>query len=72
MANAIELPNPYTPMAFLPPALAGQFEASRYLYAATLGVSAYVWDIGLNLGNDYALLFKHRIRFPTVVYFLSR
>ncbi|KAJ6454656.1 hypothetical protein C8R45DRAFT_846412 [Mycena sanguinolenta] len=70
MANATELPNPFTPLAFLPPALANQFEVARYIFAATLG--AYVWDIGLNLGNDYALLFKHRVRFPTIVYFLSR
>ncbi|KAF7373786.1 hypothetical protein MSAN_00590300 [Mycena sanguinolenta] len=70
MANATGLPNPFTPLAFFPPALADQFEESRYLFAATLG--AYVWDIGLNLGNDYALLFKQRVRFPTIVYFLSR
>ncbi|KAF7373768.1 hypothetical protein MSAN_00588500 [Mycena sanguinolenta] len=70
MANATELPNPFTPFAFLPPDVSDQFERSRYLYAATLG--AYVWDIGLNLENDYALLFKHRVRFPTIVYFLSR
>ncbi|KAJ6465706.1 hypothetical protein C8R45DRAFT_839678 [Mycena sanguinolenta] len=70
MVNATELPNPSTPLAFFPPALADQFERSRYLFAATLG--AYVWDIALNLGNDYALLFKHRVRFPTIVYFLSR
>ncbi|KAF7334213.1 hypothetical protein MSAN_02382600 [Mycena sanguinolenta] len=71
MANSTaELPNPFTPLAFLPPALATQFEVSRYLYAATLG--AYVWDIGLNLGNDYTLLFKHKVRFPTIVYFFSR
>ncbi|KAF7334195.1 hypothetical protein MSAN_02380800 [Mycena sanguinolenta] len=70
MANPTELPNPFTPLAFLPPTLATQFEVSRYLYAATLG--AYIWDIGLNLGNDYALLFKYRIHFPTIVYFLSR
>ncbi|KAF7334211.1 hypothetical protein MSAN_02382400 [Mycena sanguinolenta] len=72
MANTstTDLPNPFTPLAFLPPALASQFEVSRYLYAATVG--AYVWDIGLNLGNDYTLLFKHKVRFPTIVYFLSR
>ncbi|KAF7373792.1 hypothetical protein MSAN_00590900 [Mycena sanguinolenta] len=70
MANATELLNPSTPLAFFPPALADQFERSRYLFAVTLG--AYVWDIGLNLGTDYALLFKHRVRFPTIVYFLSR
>ncbi|KAJ6454689.1 hypothetical protein C8R45DRAFT_915208 [Mycena sanguinolenta] len=70
MSNTTELPNPFTPLAFLPAALASQFEVSRYLHAATLG--AYVWDIGLNLENDYTLLFKHRVRFPTIVYFLSR
>ncbi|KAJ7716633.1 hypothetical protein B0H16DRAFT_1469986 [Mycena metata] len=70
MANATELPNAFTPLAFLPPTLAAQFEVSRYLYAATLG--AYIWDIALNLGNDSALLFKHRFRFPTALYFLSR
>ncbi|KAF7373784.1 hypothetical protein MSAN_00590100 [Mycena sanguinolenta] len=70
MADTTELPNPSTPLAFLPPALADQVELSRYLLAATLG--AYVWDIALNLGNDFALLFKHRVRFPTIVYFLSR
>ncbi|KAF7373775.1 hypothetical protein MSAN_00589200 [Mycena sanguinolenta] len=70
MANTTNLLNPSTPLAFLPPALADEVERLRYVFAATLG--AYVWDIGLNLGNDYALLFKHRIRFPTVVYFLSR
>lgn len=30
--------NPLTPLAYLPPGLAIQFEASRYLYVATLGV----------------------------------
>ncbi|KAJ6454658.1 hypothetical protein C8R45DRAFT_846292 [Mycena sanguinolenta] len=72
MANATELPNPFIPLAFLPPALASELEVSRYLSAATLG--AYIWDIGLNLGNDYTLLFKHRVRFPTIVYlnFISR
>ncbi|KAJ6459887.1 hypothetical protein C8R45DRAFT_1180648 [Mycena sanguinolenta] len=69
MANSTESLNPFTPLAFLPPALADQFEQSRYLFAATLG--AYVWDIALNLGNDYALLFKRRVHFPTIVYFLS-
>ncbi|KAJ6461014.1 hypothetical protein C8R45DRAFT_842413 [Mycena sanguinolenta] len=70
MANATELPNPFTPLAFLTPAFAGQFEVSRYFCATTLG--AYVWDIGLNLGHDYVLLFKHKVRFPTIAYFLSR
>lgn len=39
------LPNPLTPLAFLPPALASQFEVSRYLYAVTLGVSTYEFTV---------------------------
>ncbi|KAF7334207.1 hypothetical protein MSAN_02382000 [Mycena sanguinolenta] len=68
MANTTNLPNPFTPLAFIPPVPASEFEAAQYLFAAT----AYVWDIGVNLGNDYALLFKYKVRFPTIVYFLSR
>ncbi|KAF7373755.1 hypothetical protein MSAN_00587000 [Mycena sanguinolenta] len=70
MDNETESLNPSTPLAFLPPDLADQFEGLRYVFAATLG--AYAWDIAVNLGNDYALLFKHRVRLPTIVYFLSR
>lgn len=78
--------NPYTPLAFLPPDLASQFEVSRYIYAVTLGVShrparfetwlswpqGYLWDIAVNFNNDYKLIFVHTIRLPTVVYYLSR
>jgi hypothetical protein len=32
-------PNPTTPLAWLPPALASQFEVARYLLVATCGVS---------------------------------
>ncbi|KDR70439.1 hypothetical protein GALMADRAFT_103207 [Galerina marginata CBS 339.88] len=65
-----ELPNPFTPLAFLDPTLSNQFEVSRYLYAVTLGI--YLWDIAINLPNDLVLLFKHKIRLPTIVYYLSR
>ncbi|KAJ3729803.1 hypothetical protein C8R42DRAFT_637952 [Lentinula raphanica] len=65
-----EILNPFTPLAFLPPTLAAQFEVSRYLFAITLG--AYCWDICVNFNNDYKLLFKNKIRLPTVVYYLSR
>lgn len=66
----MSLPNPNTPLAYLPPTLATQFEVSRYIYAVTLG--AYVWDIVINLGNDYKLLFRYKVYFPTVIYYLSR
>jgi hypothetical protein len=35
------LPNPETPLAFLPPTLASQFEVSRYLLVATCGVCTF-------------------------------
>ncbi|KAF8130414.1 hypothetical protein K438DRAFT_1788742 [Mycena galopus ATCC 62051] len=70
MDNTTELPNPFTPLVFLPPSLTTEIEVARYFYAATLG--AYTWDIALNLGNDYALLFKHKVKLSTVVYLLSR
>lgn len=36
------LPNPLTPLAWLPPDTASQLEVSRYLYSATIGVSGTV------------------------------
>ena len=32
----------------------------------------FVWEILINICNDYILLFEHRLRLPTVVYFISR
>lgn len=37
-----------------------------------LKLQAYSWDIVTNFNNDYKLLFKTRIRYPTVIYYLSR
>ncbi|KAJ8518268.1 hypothetical protein ONZ45_g4624 [Pleurotus djamor] len=68
--SSMELPNPTTPLAFLPPTLASQFEVSRYLLVATCGM--FAWDVLTNLRNDYKLLTKYPLRPPTVVYFLSR
>ncbi|KAK0494584.1 hypothetical protein EDD18DRAFT_349844 [Armillaria luteobubalina] len=49
---------------------AAQWTASLSLYAATLG--GYLWDIAINLENDYQLLFKRKITYPTVIYYTSR
>ncbi|KAJ3793872.1 hypothetical protein GGU11DRAFT_690906 [Lentinula aff. detonsa] len=65
-----QIQNPFTPLAFLPPTLAAQFEVSRYLFAITLG--AYSWDICYNLSNDYRILFKSPVRYPTLIYYISR
>ncbi|KAF9255463.1 hypothetical protein L218DRAFT_1035450 [Marasmius fiardii PR-910] len=73
MSNATAPPvllNPLTPLAFLDPQTAKSLEASRYSAVAALGV--YIWDCGINLENDYRLLFKYPIRYATVGYYLSR
>ena len=66
MSNTtIELPNPFTSLAWLPPSLAEQLEVARYLCCAVIGVSelnnAYniIWSslsnvaIGILLGSPY-------------------
>ncbi|KAK0459935.1 hypothetical protein IW261DRAFT_1350393 [Armillaria novae-zelandiae] len=67
MSNTTELSYPLTQ---LDAASATQWKISLSLYAATLG--GYLWDITVNLENDYQLLFKHRIAYPTVIYYTSR
>lgn len=83
-----DLPNPTTPLAFLPPDVATELEVSRYIYVATLGVcllslffsfvirltswQAFTWDLFSNVPADYKLLFEQRITTATVVYFASR
>ncbi|KAF9260475.1 hypothetical protein L218DRAFT_804592, partial [Marasmius fiardii PR-910] len=62
--------NPFTPLAFLTPEIAYQLEVCRYIAAVTLG--GYIWDCATNLESDYQLLFKHRVYYPTVIYYLSR
>ncbi|KAF8154826.1 hypothetical protein B0H34DRAFT_718046 [Crassisporium funariophilum] len=68
--GAPQLPNPFTPMAFLPPELAFQVTISTYILVGSLGVM--IWDILNNLQGDIKLLFKHKIGLPTVAYFISR
>jgi len=50
--------------------LAYQVMTSRYITVAALAV--FIWELLNNILNDYNLLFKHRIRLPIVVYFISR
>ncbi|KAK0241562.1 hypothetical protein EDD85DRAFT_405879 [Armillaria nabsnona] len=66
-----ELPNLVMQLEFFDPTLTeSDSKVSLCLYAATLG--GYLWDVAINLENDYQLLFKHRIRYPTVIYYMSR
>jgi hypothetical protein len=39
------LPNPFTPMAFLPPTLAAQLQADIYLNVACMAVSCQIRDV---------------------------
>ncbi|KIM42991.1 hypothetical protein M413DRAFT_435158 [Hebeloma cylindrosporum] len=64
-----ELPNPFTPMAFLPPHLAFQAKFSEFVIACSLAL--LIWDQLHTLSDDYVLAFKKDFRWPTAVYFVS-
>jgi len=68
--TTLVLPNPYTPLAFLPPTLADQFQISAYVFV--VGLSAFVWDWLMSIPDEYTFLRKTKISVPNVVYFLSR
>ncbi|TFK38712.1 hypothetical protein BDQ12DRAFT_98039 [Crucibulum laeve] len=57
-------------MPQLSPSLTYESQISGCIYVSALAV--LVWDIIINLGDDYQLLFKCAIRPPTAVYYLSR
>ncbi|KAF8154870.1 hypothetical protein B0H34DRAFT_853081 [Crassisporium funariophilum] len=48
------------------------FDTSFATYIQIGALSVMVWDTLQNLGNDYCLLFQHEVKFPTMVYTLSR
>ncbi|KIM88397.1 hypothetical protein PILCRDRAFT_255837 [Piloderma croceum F 1598] len=62
--------NPYTPLAFLPPEFAGNYEIIRYVHVATL--AAYTWDWLMSMPEEYAIVRNMGITAPNIVYFLSR
>ncbi|KAH7910121.1 hypothetical protein BJ138DRAFT_142830 [Hygrophoropsis aurantiaca] len=64
------LPNPYTPLAWLEPSLAAQFEASCYLYVAVLG--AFIWDWLIALPEEYRMIRMSKFRLPIITYYISR
>ncbi|KAF8810307.1 hypothetical protein BYT27DRAFT_7092581 [Phlegmacium glaucopus] len=64
------MPNPFDILCSLPPESALQILAARYITIGTLSV--FVWETLNNMRSDYKLLFERRIRFPTVMYFISR
>ncbi|KAH8105157.1 hypothetical protein BXZ70DRAFT_998341 [Cristinia sonorae] len=70
MADLPPLPNPLTPLAWLPPDIAVQLEASRYLYITTFG--AWIWDFLMSLPEEFRMLRKFRLGRTDVVYVLAR
>jgi hypothetical protein len=81
------LPNPFTPLAFLPPSLAGQFEVVTYVYLVTLSVStfpstpsfvlinpskAFSWDWLMSIQEEAKMCRQRKFGVAIIAYFLSR
>ncbi|KAF8965461.1 hypothetical protein BDZ97DRAFT_1998710 [Flammula alnicola] len=67
---ASQLPNPLTPMAFLPPDLAFQLTVASYVLVGAL--VGQIWDILNTLSVDYKMFTRFRIGLPGIVYVISR
>jgi hypothetical protein len=64
------LPNPFTPLAFLPPDIADQLQAEIYVFMAVL--SAFIWDWLMSIPKEIEMCRKRKVSLAVVVYFLSR
>jgi len=64
------LPNPLTPLAWLPPDIANQLENARYILAAVVG--AWIWDFLMSLPEEFRMFIKLRFTIADFVYILSR
>ncbi|RDB22909.1 hypothetical protein Hypma_009716 [Hypsizygus marmoreus] len=69
MADAPVL-NTWPPMAYLSLEAGRQLRVAGYVIVGSLG--AFIYDLFSNVGVEYQMLFKRKIAFPTVAYFLSR
>ncbi|KAH8102168.1 hypothetical protein BXZ70DRAFT_57653 [Cristinia sonorae] len=64
-----QLPNPLTPLAWLPPDIANQFHNARLIGAIALGL--WGWDVLMSLGDEYRI-FRKKFKLPDVAYILAR
>ncbi|KAF5327556.1 hypothetical protein D9619_004285 [Psilocybe cf. subviscida] len=64
------LPNPLTPMAFLPQDVAQQITVSLYVLSGT--TSVFIWDVLIHLKDDYILATRYPVKLPIIVYGVSR
>ncbi|KAF9553159.1 hypothetical protein CPC08DRAFT_714025 [Agrocybe pediades] len=70
-ARAVEdLPNPFTPMAYLPPELAYQMSVGTYVLVGSLSV--LIWDIITNLHADIKMLTRYTFTPSLLIYYISR
>ncbi|KZP03518.1 hypothetical protein FIBSPDRAFT_768830 [Athelia psychrophila] len=67
---SLQPPNPYTPMAYLPPELAALHQLEAYVYVASLG--ALVWDWLMSIPDEYRILSAGRISKSKVAYISAR
>ncbi|KZP25261.1 hypothetical protein FIBSPDRAFT_856247 [Athelia psychrophila] len=67
---SLQPPNPYTPMAYLPPKLAALHQLHAYVYVASLGVLA--WDWLMSMPDEYLILSTGRISKSKVAYVGAR
>ncbi|KZP17711.1 hypothetical protein FIBSPDRAFT_933904 [Athelia psychrophila] len=66
----LQLPNPYTPMVYLPPEQAALHKLEAYVYIASLGVLA--WDWLMSMPDEYRILSTGRISNSKVAYMFAR
>ncbi|KJA26661.1 hypothetical protein HYPSUDRAFT_1063858 [Hypholoma sublateritium FD-334 SS-4] len=66
------LPNPFTPMAFLPPDIAVQYTINTYVIIAITTASLQIWDTISHLLDDYHLVRRNKVHLAMIVYFTSR
>ena len=85
--TTITLPNPYTPMAFVPPELETRVMGQKYSAVGSLAVGLVFFEINLcvdcmrprfsygthlHLPQDYRLATQYRINISFIIYCISR
>ncbi|KAF7979705.1 hypothetical protein HWV62_41044 [Athelia sp. TMB] len=76
MNSSMELPNQYTPMAYLTPAQAEVYQVATYIYFASLGrashLQAFIWDWLMSMPDEYRIARIGGISISKIVYFCAR
>lgn len=68
---SMALPNPYTPMAFLTPKEAEEYQVSTYVYFASLG--ALAWDWLMSIPDEWTIMSRGSVfSLSKVVYMAAR